>query len=155
MDISVIKQMFFEANLGNDKHESDLCTMFVFDGVEYPDLLHVTHKYFGEFDDEKAIIDVLESYFARDEFKPFTIPFDRLDWFGKDKDVKVLRPDDKYLSLFLPKLKKQLDQLREDDWDEYKPHVAVSDNIDRIEIPIVGYVLCRGGDIIWSTKGKK
>lgn len=145
-----LKSMFFEASLGNDKYADVLCTMFVFDGVEYPDLLHVTHKYFGDYDDEDKIISVLQSYFTNNKFEPFTVPFDQLDWFGENGDVKVLRPDSKYVKYFLPKLKKELDQLRADDYDEYKPHVSVSDNIDRIEIPIIGYVLCRGEEIIWS-----
>lgn len=155
MNLKKIKRMFLESeNSGNNKFSDTLCTMFMFKGVDYPDVMHVTHKYFGdEYKDEEEIIKQLEDYFLENEFKEFKIPFDKIEHFGKEKNIKVLTPDKRYFDYFHPALKQQFDELRPDDYPEYKPHVTVTDNVDRVEIPVCRLVLTKGEDVIWSTDG--
>lgn len=126
------------------------CTMFMFDGIDKPDILHVTHKYFGkEFKDEKDIIKVLKEFFDKNPFKPFTEIFDEEEFFGENNDIKVLRP--KSNRNFLLDLKEKLEEIVKDKWPEYKPHTSVSANVDKIDYPIVDYVLTKGGRVIWSA----
>lgn len=132
--------------------EHGYCTMFLFDGVDKPDILHVTHKYFGKgFKDDKEIIEALEKYFKKNPFKSFTEVFDKEEFFGPDKDIRVLRPSSN--KKFLPDLKEELEKIIVDKWPEYKPHTTVSANVDCIDYPIVDYVLVKGGKVVWSAKG--
>lgn len=141
---------------GDQLQKSDdhgYCTMFLFEGVDKPDILHVTHQYFGkDYNDKNKIIAVLENYFKEKPFESFTKKFDKEEFFGKDKDIGVLVPKNNK-SFFLD-LKEKLDQLHSDKWPVYKPHATVSDNVDAIDFPIVDYVLVKGGKVIWSAKGK-
>lgn len=133
--------------------ERGFCTMFLFDGVDKPDILHVTHKYFDKsYKDEDAILEVLKKWFKEKPFKEFTEKFDKEEWFGKDNDVRVLCPESN--KKFLPDLKDKLDQLIPDKWPEYKPHTAVSSNVECIDFPVTDYVLVKNGKVIWSTNSK-
>lgn len=146
-------------NFGLQKSEAEpedqdrYCTMFLFDGVDKPDVLHVTHKYFGkEYKDKEKIIAAIEDWFKEHPFKEFTVKFDEEDWFGEDEDVRVLCPDSN--KKFLLGLKDRLDELLPDKWPEYQPHTAVSSNVDSIDFPIVDYVLVNNGKVIWSVNSK-
>lgn len=132
--------------------EHGLCTMFLFDGITHPDVLHVTHKYFGkDYKDSEEIVKVLKAYFKEKPFKEFTEKFEDEEFLGEDKDIRVLLPKSK--DLFLLDLKDKLDELKKDKWPEYKPHASVSANVDKIDYPIVDYVLVKGGDVLWSAAG--
>jgi hypothetical protein len=129
-----------------------LCTMFLFEGVAHPDVLHVTHKYFGkEFQDTRAVIEVLETYFRGFPFSPFRVVFDRLEYLGDKRDVKVLLPHTDDNAPFLEGLKIRLDELVADKYPRYLPHVTVNDNVDYLDYPIVDFVLARGGEILWRA----
>lgn len=144
-------ELMFSEDL--DKSEDHgLCSMFLFEGVDHPDILHVTHQYFGKtFNDAKAIIEILEKYFKENPFKSFTVNFDNEDFFGADQDIRVLRPSKEDKIKFLLDLKSQLDDLYKDKFPDYKPHVTVSANVEKCHIPITRYALVKGGDILWST----
>lgn len=136
-----------------DEGEDRYCTMFLFEGVDKPDILHVTHKYFGrDYKEKEKIIETLEAWFKEHPFKEFTVNFDQEDWFGENEDVFVLRP--KSNKEFLLDLKAKLDELLPDKWPEYKPHTSVSGNVECIDYPIVDYALVNNGKVVWSVKGK-
>lgn len=118
-----------------------LCAMFTFEGVADPDILHCTHKYFG--DDyqggQEVVTDVLLRYFSASPFRPFAANFSTLDKFGDDEDYRVVLAD--VPELFLPALKGMLDSICPDKFDEYRPHVTVGRNIDALELVVRDYVL--------------
>ncbi len=128
-------------------------TCFAYDGV-VPDDLHCTHKFMGEQTPEavRDIVETLDRHFAANPFQPFTQRFDREEFFGPDKDVRVLRPaSDKVPSTFLPGLRAQLDPFMVDRYGGgYKPHVSTDD--DAVEQPFTRYCLCQGDKILkeWS-----
>lgn len=70
-------------------------TAFLFDHVR-PTNAHVTHKFLGDLDpvDVSPIESLLASYF-RNEFlfkgKIQTFEFDTIDWFGPNKNIRVLK----------------------------------------------------------------
>jgi hypothetical protein len=131
-----------------------LCCMFLFDGVNHPDILHVTHHYFRTIKDPKVIIKVLEKYFKTHPLHDFTPSFKNEDFFGDDKDVRVLRPPNQQKRMFLLDLKDQLDKLEKDKFREYKPHVSVSSNVDKVNFPIINYALVQSGKILWTANEK-
>lgn len=137
--------------LTKSEHKN-LCCMFLFDGVKHPDVLHVTHKYFKKFDDIDELKDILREYFDGHPMKEIKVTFDNIEMFGEDKNVKVLSPAKQKNRLFLLDLKEILDDIEADRWPEFKPHVAVSDNVDEIDYPIIDYVVVRGGKILWSAR---
>lgn len=149
--VKIEESVYFE-ELIKAKREK-LCCMFMFDGVAHPDVLHVTHKYFRDFKDLKKLIQILEKYFADHPFHDIKVKFADPEMFGENKDVKVLRPAQQKVRLFLPDLKDMLEEIEKDKWTEYKPHVAVSDNIDELDIPVVDYAIVSGGNILWSVRG--
>jgi len=51
-----------------------------------------------------------------------------------------------------PMPKHIVDELEEDKWPEYKPHVTVNANMDVVDIPIVNYILIQANEILWSLK---
>ena len=140
----------FEALQKNEDH--GVCTMFMFEGCDIPDVLHCTHHYMGKGltdKDIEKIKDILIEYFKEKPFKTISKVFDKEEFFGENKDVRVLRPESK--TGLLLDLRDQLNQLYPDKWPEYKPHVSVSQNVDKIDAPIVNYILCKGGEILWQA----
>ncbi len=130
-----------------------LCSMFIFDGVNHPDVLHCTHKYFGkDFKDTDKVLEILKLWFKENPFKIIKESFDKEEFFGEKNDIRVLRPESN--KKFLPELKDKLEELTPDKWPEYKPHVTVSANVDKIDIPIVDYALVKGGKVLWSVNNK-
>lgn len=142
-----------ESQMENDLEKSEhsgLCCMFLFDGIDHPDILHVTHKYFKPFDDKEKVIEILEEYFDQHPFEDIREVFDKEEFFGEEGDIRVLRPASS--EKFLIDLKNKLDELEEDKWPEYKPHVTVNANTDVVDIPIVNYVLVQADKILWSLR---
>lgn len=126
-----------------------LCTMFAFEGVDDPNLLHCTHKYFGEGTAKKAeVIRELERHFSEKPFKPFKVPFDQIDHLG-DGTYRVAKPQT--TEPFLLDLKEKLDDLEKDSWPEYVPHVTVGRNTDSIDKPIRDYILMEDHKEVWSA----
>jgi 2'-5' RNA ligase len=126
-----------------------LCTMFAFDGVDDPNLLHCTHKYFGESTDRATVIRELEAFFAQQPFQPFRGRFTTLAHFGEDESYRVLLPDS--TEPFLPALRGRLDAITPDQFPEYRPHVTVGRNTDEIDMPIRDYVLMEDHVKVWSA----
>lgn len=125
--------------------------MFLFQGYDNESLnvIHVTHKYFDTTEKKEEILQSLKDHFNDAPFKPFPGLFDKVEMFGKDKDVRVLRPG--AADAFLPDLKEKLDAIRKDDFPEYKPHVSVSQNVDKVDGVLDRYVLVQGGKVIWQA----
>ncbi|MGL4401632.1 MAG: SprT-like domain-containing protein, partial [Luteolibacter sp.] len=125
--------------------------MFLLKGYETGchDVIHVTHKYFETDEKKNAILETLQDFFLRAPFKPFSVKFDKVEMFGKDKDVRVLRPDSN--GEFYIGLKEKLDALVPDKWPEYKPHISVSANVDSIDAELDRYVLVQGGKVLWQA----
>lgn len=127
-----------------------LCTMFAFQGVEDPNLLHCTHKYFGAGTASKEdVIKELERHFGANPFKPFQADFNKIDHFGEDKDYRVVRPQSDE-PFHLP-LKAKLDALEPDKFPKYLPHVTVGRNVDKVDYPIRDYVLMEDHKPVWSA----
>lgn len=128
-----------------------LCTMFAFAGVDDPNILHCTHKYFGDeyTGGEEKVIKELQSYFSAKPFKPFSVKFDQLKQMGEEGDYRALTTDER--DAFHPELKQRLDAIHPDKWPEYLPHVTVGRNTDSLEKPIRDYVLMKDHVPIWSA----
>lgn len=121
---------------------------FAFDGIT-PDELHCTHKFFGEQTEESAaeILQVLNAWFQDNPFEDLTPVFEREEFFGKDREVRVLtqkNPSDS--SKFLLELRKQLDAFAEDNYPGYKPHVTT--DLPKVDKPLTRYCFCRGNEIL-------
>jgi GNAT superfamily N-acetyltransferase len=132
--------------------DNSVCSMFMFEGVDHPDVLHVTHKYFSDSlsnSDKEQVLGILKDYFKKNPFEPIKTVFDKIEYFGEDKDIKVLRP--KNSKLFLNDLKDKLDGIVVDKFPEYKPHVTVNDNMNKVDIPIIDYILIDSGDIVFRA----
>lgn len=129
-----------------------LCTMFAFEGVEDPNLLHCTHKYFPADAgvSRGQLISVLEAHFKAQPFKPFDAHFSELvENFGSDGTYRVVmprQPDDFHLEL-----KAKLDELHPDKFPEYLPHVTVGRNTDSLAGRIRDYVLMDDHKLVWSA----
>lgn len=126
---------------------------FAYDDI-HPDDLHCTHKYFGEQSENtiKEIENTIAAYFARKPFVPFQVKFDKVDWFGQDKTVRVLRPSGKDdQSPFRLDLRKELDSFAEDSYPGgYKPHVSCDEEV--VDMPFTRYLLCQGDTILREWK---
>lgn len=126
-------------------------TCFAFDGI-HPDDLHCTHKFFGEQTDEAAqrIKTTLDNWFAEHPYEPFKLPFTEEDWFGADKNVRVLKPVAKprsFGTVFLMDLRKALDAYAKDNYPSYQPHVSTPDR-EEVSMPFTRYCFCQGDNII-------
>lgn len=113
-----------------------------------PHELHCTHKFLGEQSEENAkkILAILDSYFSKNSFVSFKPHFNTSVFFGKNKDVKVLKLDKFDKDLFLPELRKMLNAFRKDDYAEYSPHVTTLK--DSINLPFKNYCFMFGDKII-------
>jgi len=98
-------------------------TCFGFENIQ-PHIQHCTHKFLGfqHKDSLKDISDLLDTYFALNPIAPFRATFNKEDFFGFYKNLRVLRPADE--SPFLFPLKQQLDAFRKDDFPVYQPHLT-------------------------------
>lgn len=123
-------------------------TTFSFHGTS-PQDLHCTHKYMGQQDDEsvKKIIKTLDNYFSKNPFKSFKVNFCREEFFGENKNVRVLTPLSFNPKNFLPDLKQKLDVFKPDNYGTYKPHVTTP-TINSFSFPITEYVLLFGNTIL-------
>jgi len=121
---------------------------------EIPDDLHCTHKYFGEQDADtiKEITQVLDDHFKEEPFKDINAVFDEEDFFGEDKDVRVLSlAEDEDKNKFLLDLRSKLDAFAEDRHPEYKPHVTT--DLPIVDKPLTRYCFCQGDNILkeWGS----
>lgn len=130
-----------------------LCTMFAFEGVDDPNLLHCTHRYFGDeyTGGEHKVIQALEAHFRSKPFKPFQVKFDQLKQLGKEGDYRTVTTSER--DPFMLDLKAKLDEIHPESWPEYIPHVTVGRNTDAVDKPIRDYVLMKDGVPIWSAVG--
>lgn len=128
-----------------------LCAMFAFEGVDDANLLHCTHRYFGDeyTGGEEKVIKELQDYFAAKPFKSFRVKFDQLKQLGEEKDYRTLTTSER--EPFLLDLKERLDKIHPDKWPEYIPHVTVGRNTDALDKPIRDYVLMKDHKPIWSA----
>lgn len=136
----------------SERQDGKLCTMFLFEGIADPQVLHVTHKYFGkDFSDVKAVTDILETYFKACPFFPMRVRFNRIAMLGDSNEVKVLLPENDDNAPFREGLKRRLDELVPDKYPRYLPHVSVNDNMDDCDIPLSDFALVKGGEVIWRA----
>jgi len=128
-------------------------TAFIFKGFENdPSPCHCTHKYLGEQTPENLskIIGFIEYFFKNNNkaIFPFTIKFNIEEFFGENNDVRVLTPSDtpEYIITNFGDLRWFLNRFGEDDFPAYNPHVTTDRS--EINLPIVGYALCQGDNVI-------
>ncbi len=124
-------------------------TCFYYDGFT-PDDLHCTHKFLGVLEDTavEEVKKILDQYFNSKPFTPFKVSFCREDFFGPDKDVRVLTPIEYNPENFLLDLRSRLDNYKEDNYPDYRPHVTTEKPI--IDKPFYGYALMYDDKIIKS-----
>jgi 2'-5' RNA ligase len=123
-------------------------TCFYYEG-HHPDLLHCTHKYFGDLNKNEisVVTRILDNHFENNPFKSFKVNFGKEEMFGQDKDVRVLVPtDNKNYDKFLIPLRDKLNKFKTDDYDKYRPHVTT--NINKVDLPFKGYALMYGGEFL-------
>jgi hypothetical protein len=98
---------------------------------------HVTHKYLGEMGEEKKQMAwmVITDFFHEPHLFP-RAHFDCTDWFGSNR---VLRPAHVTLGDWFIPLRDLLGQFREDDYPEYKPHIATK--TFKCDEAFIGYAL--------------
>lgn len=125
---------------------------------EIPDDLHCTHKFFGEQTENMrdAILNTMENYFTKNPYQTIEAKFDHEEFFGENKDVRVLRLEDSAsLDPFLLDLRKKLDAFADDRFPGYKPHVTT--DLDVVEKPLTRYCFCQGDKILreWKAEEKE
>jgi len=147
---SVVAKPWAEIKQAEEEHKDSWWTAFMFEDTPNPNDLHVTHKYLGklESDQIKETLSIMDAYFKKKKFKPFQMVFDKEEWFGDEKDTRVLRPTDlpdkDKQEVFMLDLKSQLDEkIKKDDYPEYKPHVSTND-FDMVDRPITRFALMKG-----------
>lgn len=134
-------------------HSKTCFSCFLFEGEEDFEKLHVTHKYFAEQPAANIyhICKIMDAYFAAHPFKPVDLVFDKEEWFGKDKEVRVLTPSTSIKAPpkahpLLLDLREELDQFRKDDYSTYKPHVTT--DLEVIDRPLVNYIFVVGAKVL-------
>lgn len=138
---SILSQSLVEKNTftlpeNNSEYDGHAMTAFYFKDEYGIPKCHCTHKYLGElgqdFDANKLgeVADVIDEYWSRVNKEPRVWHFNKYELFGPEKDVPVLRCMD--ISDKLLDLKKLLDQFRDEDYPEYKPHVTLKLDKDHI-----------------------
>lgn len=127
-------------------------TAFLFDGYPDSNVLHCTHKYIGDVDNEtlSEIRGIIGNYFKTSKLAP-SIVFEQEAFFGEDSDVRVLIPKEFNKEDFHPALRSALDSFRKDDFD-YSPHVTTT--LDKVNFPISDYALLVDGEtsVSWPFK---
>lgn len=115
-------------------------TAFIYAKTNEAHVLHCTHHYLGELSkaDALRVERIVDAYFLKERKLP-RVAFDRVDFFGEKKDIRVLRPAITKVEDFLPDLKTELSKFRKDDFPEYKPHVTTA--LDRVDEPFKYYAL--------------
>jgi 2'-5' RNA ligase len=102
--------------------------------------LHCTHKFLGEDVTLSEVMAVLARYFRHHRVPKFTVPFCVEEFFGPEKNIRVLCPPAGFgASHFLPELRWKLDMFAPDTYP-YRPHVTTLDAKSLWE-PFVAYRL--------------
>jgi len=122
-----------------------------------PDQLHCTHKYLGERSPEEAarIQSIIGAYFDNNTTDKFRVLFSEIDWYGADKDTRVLRPAGAQIEhMFHTELRKALDGFEQDTFP-FSPHVS-TDRLDTVDQDFTRYCLMKGDEIVqeWVLKTK-
>lgn len=146
----MFKQLVFSKYqiLSKDWSNETYWTCFAFQD-ETPDELHCTHKFFGEQDLGvlEDIKKVIKEYFEAFPFTAIQACFDTEEFFGENKDVRVLRlAEDEDIEKFHLDLRAKLDAFATDRFPEYKPHVTT--DLPLVEKPLTRYCLCQGDKIL-------
>jgi 2'-5' RNA ligase len=80
----------------NSSNKSIVWTCFAPDSFNNPDDLHLTHKYLGKQSSENveliAFIILRFTTIYRKQITPFSLVFDKEDFFGSNNSIRVLRP---------------------------------------------------------------
>jgi len=88
---------------------------------------HITHSYFGELSPTELfyVKGVLDNHFSKHYYQALDMLFDQVDWFGRGKDIRVLKPLSFDPKAFLPELRKELHSFcRGEFYPDYQPHVT-------------------------------
>lgn len=104
------------------------------------DVLHCTHKYLGQLTDaEMAKTEkIVDSFFATDVRELPRAKFDRRQHFGPNQDIPVLTSANFNEGSF-KQLRGKLDEIRADDYPEYRPHVTTDQDV--VDLPFAHYAL--------------
>jgi hypothetical protein len=122
---------------------------------------HITHKFFGEdITEEQAakVLQIMDEYWGVNGVPVLEGEqqvFGKDEWFGEEKDTHVLRPSDSTVDTLLQQkaLKTQLDAIRPDDFDTYKPHLTMPDEeIHSVTLAIIGYNYKCGDELLKEWK---
>lgn len=128
-------------------------TCFYYEG-ESPSDQHCTHKFFGDLEDKavEEIKKLLVQYFDKKPFKPFQITFNKEDFFGPEKETRVLTPTEYNKENLLLDLRSKLDKFKEDNYPNYNPHVTSDKEI--LEKPFKGFALMYGDDKVLDYRAE-
>lgn len=87
---------------------------------------HVTLIYMGALKDEQVqeAMNICEEHFKEFNFKPFSVKFIKEAMFGKDKDVRVLLPNEEDKAKFIPELREKLNHLNASQFKDFNPHLT-------------------------------
>ena len=127
------------------QYDGSFYLTFCYEGVENVDSQHITHTYFGKLSgtDLAKVLELCNLYFKANPFQGFEVCFDRVEMFGKEKDMRVLRPGYPVSahSCYLPKLSCLLNPYNASAFKDelFKAHTTSSESvvggrIDRIAI---------------------
>ncbi len=125
-------------------------TAFIYADTTPQNPIHCTHVYFGEIPDyvTARIVGILDTYFHT----PTTFPqvdFAKPEFFGKNKDIRVLLPEVEELNIIFEMLRSLLLCFIGEDvdrFDRYRPHVTTEK--DRVDAPFLGYALMSGSEVV-------
>jgi hypothetical protein len=129
-------------------------TAFYFEFESDPNVLHVTHKYFGALSTFEAsdVEHRIDTHFARAHgYKPFPASFTKVAYYGPGEDIRVLVPlcsssfFDGYLKGQYQTLRATINHFRRDDYP-FNPHVTTDS--ESVHGVLAGYALIRGKEVI-------
>jgi hypothetical protein len=136
-------------------------TAFYFDFEPDPNSIHITHKFLGKLSmfESCAAEAAISKHFRRaGGFKPFPVAFDKVEWFGPNEDIRVLRPHDQvsffhyYFDAQYHTLRTAINGLRRDEY-LFNPHISTER--PHVHGVLAGYALMHGQRIVrsWDAQG--
>ena len=112
--------------------------------------LHMTHKFLGQLseDDFKKICSLIQVLTASE--KAIEVNFDKKEDFGFQNEIPAITARDHVFSEGFQKLRSELNHYRDDDFEEYVPHVSYKEAPEKMIFN--RYFLMKGSEIICSEK---
>lgn len=124
-------------------------TAFIYNPVGVnPDILHCTHVFLGELSEENLneVVREIDQYFLKPRKLP-RVSFTREEFFGPEKDIRVLTPENIAEDPFFPELRETLYRFKKPDFN-YRPHVSTQ--LHKMDLNFHSFALITKAGIVKS-----